>query len=178
MKTIKKRNQNMKLSRSQIAYRHAQIIDFCLLIKSFFPKYIQATIPEEYHQEKQHIETLEESSQQILKMLIQHLTILNQHYRVQTQSNRIETTGEDIYTALYITGEMLQPERFMNKYQYHHYKQLQMTFKTREFTSIESRRTLLVSKTQTTRILQFLRSKELLEVTRIEKGNTHYYRLK
>ena len=167
----------MKPIRSDLGYRHAQIIDFCLLIKSFFPKYIQTIIPEELSELNQHIQSLEESQKQILQMLIHHLTLLNQHYRVNHNKNRVEVAREDIFTAFYITGELVNPQGFASKSQNYYYKQLQMHFMEMEFTAVQARKALVTSKTNMHRILHFLIVKELIQITKVGIRGMFYYRL-
>jgi hypothetical protein len=168
----------MKTARSEIAYRNAQIIDFCLLIKSFFPSYIKTQIPQEFTTIIAHLKELEESERQLVEMLIAHLTLLNQHYRVSQGSNRIETAREDIFTAFYITGILLNPEGFMTQLKKEHYQQLQLAFMEQEFNSLQAREALQTSKTNTHRILHFLIAQELLQITKIEARGLFYYKLK
>jgi hypothetical protein len=168
----------MKTVRSDLAYRHAQIIDFCLLIKSFFPRYIKTQIPEEFTAIVAHLKGLEESEREIVEMLIVHLGLLNQHYRVSQGGNRIVVAREDIFTAFYITGILLNPEGFMTQVKKEHYKQLQMTFMEQEFNSLQAREALLTSKTNTHRILHFLIAQELLQITKVVDRGLFYYKLK
>ncbi|RVU90826.1 hypothetical protein EH230_07925 [Flavobacterium columnare] len=156
--------------------KEKQIIDFCLIIKNFFPKEI---ITQNSNQEYQKlIKTLPQEKQQLINLLIHHLTLLNQNYRINRNGRIIEIAEEDILIALQITGNILNPKSFLTRIFREHLAQLQLHFKDQEFTLKQACKAIQRSKTNTSCVLSFFIERELLQITKIGIRGMYYYRLK
>ena len=156
--------------------KEKQIIDFCLIIKNFFPKQILTLNPNQEYQDL--IETLPQEKQQLVNLLIHHLVLLNQSYRVKRKGSIFEIAEEDILIALQITGSILNPKSFLTSVYREHLAQLQLHFKSQEFTGKQARKALQQSKTNTNRVLSFFVSRELVKITRIGIRGMYFYKLK
>ena len=156
--------------------KEKQIIDFCLIIKNFFPKQILTLHPNEQYQDL--IETLPQEKQQLVNLLIHHLTLLNQSYRVKRKGSIFEIAEEDILIALQIIGSILNPKSFLTSVYREHLAQLQLHFKNQEFSGKQARKALQQSKTNTNRVLSFFVSRELVKITRIGIRGMYFYKLK
>ena len=156
--------------------KEKQIIDFCLIIKNFFPKQILTLNPNQEYQDL--IETLPQEKQQLVNLLIHHLVLLNQSYRVKRKGSIFEIAEEDILIALQITGSILNPKSFLTSVYREHLAQLQLHFKNQEFTGKQARKALQQSKTNTNRVLSFFVSRELVKITRIGIRGMYFYKLK
>ena len=156
--------------------KEKQIIDFCLIIKNFFPKQILTLNPNEQYQDL--IETLPLEKQQLVNLLIHHLVLLNQSYRVKLKGGFFEIAEEDVLLALQITGSILNPKSFLTSVYREHLAQLQLHFKNQEFTGKQARKALQQSKTNTNRVLSFLVSRELVQLNRIGIRGMYFYKLK
>ena len=153
-----------------------QIIDFCLIIKNFFPKEIRTENPIVEYQDL--IETLPQEKQQLVNLLIHHLVLLNQKYRVRRTGGIFEIAEEDVLIALQITGSILNPKSFLTSVYREHLAQLQLHFKNQEFSGKQARKALQQSKTNTNRVLSFFVSRELVKIDRIGIRGMFYYKLK
>ena len=156
--------------------KEKQIIDFCLIVKNFFPKEIITLNPNQEYQEL--IQTLPQEKQQLVNLLIHHLTLLNQNYRVRRTGGIFEIAEEDVLIALQITGNILNPKSFLTSVYREHLAQLQLSFKNQEFSGKQARKALQQSKTNTNRVLSFFASRELVKINRIGKQGMFYYKLK
>ena len=156
--------------------KEKQIIDFCLIVKNFFPKEIITQNPNQEYQEL--IQTLPQEKQQLVNLLIHHLVLLNQNYRVNSNGRIIEIAEEDVLIALQITGNILNPKSFLPRIYREHLAQLQLHFKNQEFTANQARKALSRSKTNTQRVLDFFIEKELVHITRKGIRGMFFYRLK
>jgi hypothetical protein len=164
----KRKAKRIKIPINKPEEKHKQILDFCLIVRNFFPKEIITNNEHEYYQEL--IETLDKSDQQIINLLIHHLTRLFQNHRIIRNKRIIEIAEEDILTALEITGNTINPEAFLSRIQRQHFVQLKIEFKTQIFTATQAQRTLLISKTNTARILELLTKQGLINrIKRKEK---------
>lgn len=155
--------------------KEKQIIDFCLIIKNFFPKEIITQNPNEQYQEL--IQTLPQEKQQLVNLLIHHLALLNQNYRVNRNGRIIEIAEEDVLIALQITGNILNPKSFLTRIYREHLAQLQLHFKNQEFTANQARKALSRSKTNTQRVLDFFIGRELVKITKTGIRGMYYYKL-
>ena len=155
--------------------KEKQIIDFCLIIKNFFPKEIITLNPNQEYQEL--IQTLPPEKQQLVNLLIHHLALLNQNYRVNSNGRIIEIAEEDVLIALQITGNILNPKSFLPRIYREHLAQLQLHFKNQEFTANQARKALSRSKTNTQRVLDFFVSRELAHITKTGVRGMFYYKL-
>lgn len=156
--------------------KEKQIIDFCLIIKNFFPKQILTLHPNQEYQDL--IETLPQEKQQLVNLLIHHLVLLNQSYRVKRKGSIFEIAEEDILIALQITGSIINPKSFLTSVYREHLAQLQLSFKNQEFSGKQARKALQQSKTNTNRVLSFLVSRELVKINRIGIRGMYFYKLK
>jgi hypothetical protein len=140
--------------------KHKQIIDFCLIVRNFFPKEIITNNQHEYYQKL--IENLSQGDQQIINFLIHHLTKLFQSHRIIRNKRIIEIAEEDILTALEITGNSINPEAFLSRIQRQHWVQLQLEFKTQTFSTKQAQKTLQTSNSNALRMLTLLTKQGLL----------------
>ncbi|EOG6896231.1 hypothetical protein ACLH3T_001582 [Flavobacterium psychrophilum] len=173
---MKKRKFNrIKKPTNKPEEKHKQIVDFCLIVKNFFPKEIITNNEHEYYQNL--IETLHTEEQQIVNLLIHHLTKLFQNHRIIRNKRIIEIAEEDILTALEITGNMLNPKAFLTRIQRQHYVQLTLAFKTEIFTVSQAQRILQSSKTNTARMLNLLTQQGLLNRIKRKEKQAYLYSL-
>lgn len=151
--------------------KHKQIVDFCLIVKNFFPKEIITNNQHEYYQEL--IQSLNQDDQQMIHLLVHHLTKLFQNHRIIRNKRIVEIAEEDILTALAITGNLLNPEAFLTRIQRQHFIQLQLAFKSQIFTSKQAQKALLISKSHSNRILKLLADQKLLQL--IKRKDKHAF---
>jgi hypothetical protein len=165
----------IKIPIKSVEEKHKQILDFCLIVRNFFPKEIITQSHHEYYQEL--IKSLSQDDQQIINLLIHHLAKLFQSHRIIRNKRIIEIAEEDILTALEITGNTINPEAFLTQIQRQHYIQLKLTFKSQIFTATQAQKTLQASKTNTSRILNLLTQQSLIQRIKRKEGQAFLYQL-
>jgi hypothetical protein len=157
----KRKVQRIKTPIKNVEEKHKQIIDFCLIVRNFYPKEIITNNEHEYYQNL--IKTLPQNDQIIINLLTHHLTRLFQNHRIIRNKRIIEIAEEDILTALEITGSTINPEAFLTQIQRAHFIQLKLAFKSQIFTTQQAQKALQSSKTHTARILKKLTETGLLK---------------
>jgi hypothetical protein len=165
---------NPPVNKLKEKYQH--ILDFCLLVKSFYPKEVVTINSNEYYQKLIH--SLASEEKQMVNLLVHHLTRLFQNHRVNRSKRIIEIAEEDILTALEITSNILNPEAFLKPIERGHYIQLQLAFPNKVFTSKQAQRMLVISKSSCNRSLRLLVEQDLLERLEYKENKAPYYQLK
>jgi hypothetical protein len=171
----KRKAHRIKIPINKPEEKHKQILDFCLIVRNFFPKEIITQSNHEYYEEL--IKTLSQEDQQIINLLIHHLAKLFQSHRIIRNKRIIEIAEEDILTALEITGNTINPEAFLSRIQRQHYIQLKLAFKTQIFTATQAQRALQTSKTNTARMLTLLTEQSLIQRIRRKEKQAILYQL-
>jgi hypothetical protein len=172
----KRKALRIKIPIKNIEEKHKQIIDFCLIVRNFYPKEIITNNEHEYYQNL--IKTLPQNDQIIINLLTHHLTRLFQNHRIIRNKRIIEIAEEDILTALEITGSTINPEAFLTKIQRQHLIQLKLTFKTEIFTTTQAHIALQVSKSNALRTLNLLTQQSLIHRIKRKEKHAYLYQLK
>jgi hypothetical protein len=171
----KRKAHRIKILINKPKETHRQILDFCLIVRNFFPKEIITTNSHEYYQNL--IESLSQDEQQMVNLLIHHLTRLFQNHRIIRNKRIVEIAEEDILTALEIIGDTINPKAFLSRIQRHHFVQLRLEFKAEVFTSTQAKRVLQTSKSNCARILKLLTQKGLLELLKTKNRQVYQYQI-
>jgi hypothetical protein len=171
----KRKAYRIKTPIKRVEEKHKQILDFCLIVRNFFPKEIITQSHHEYYEEL--IKTLSQDDQQIINLLIHHLAKLFQSHRIIRNKRIIEIAEEDILTALEITGNTLNPEAFLSRIQRQHFVQLKLAFKSQIFTATQAQRALQTSKTNTARMLNLLTEQSLIQRIRRKEKQAILYQI-
>ena len=124
---MKKRKMKRVFTAPKLAQeRQKQILEFSVLINTFFSEEITIINPHKKYQKL--IETLSKEKRNNVLLLTTSLTKLFQNHRIRHKNNVIEIAEEDFLTAFAILGNTLKPESFLTAKERAIYMQLKLSF--------------------------------------------------
>ena len=166
----KERHHTSKKHRSEW-----NILEFCLLINSFFEREIIIKNPHKKYENL--LLYLSENEQKMVTNLIYHLTKLYQNHRVRIGRDGVEVAEEDILVALKIVENLkileTQNSKKLEKSERKKYLKIREYFKNKVFTSKEIECFLEVKKSSANAFLNVLLENKLVE--RYGFRNKEYY---